>query len=400
MNLRFLGIFIAAATFAQHAFAQQMQFAGARMGQNWQPNQGSLNTYNQNFGQQQAMMQQQRVMVNVQQQPQYVMYGNQMVPVQQAPAQYMPANQVAMMPQAAGMTRITGQVPMVGRNAANVAGRQYYNPATYDRLAESGLYVGLGLGYSVSVMGGMTADFNDWLIPSAAESNGFMHEAAVMPLQISVGAAINTDVRVDFSYNRYSGLSYPSTVKARDAGGALFDVSAYDGAITSSSTMLNVYYNVDSYMGNLVGGSLRPYVGVGLGIATNTISDYIIHDPTWYPELSDDEFNNAGPGLLSGVADIFAYHSGGTTEGLSFMLEGGLTSTMESGMRVDFFLRYMNLGRVQSSGSVVVSQTEYLTDGYGQEYEADYASVFHYTGHTESGSLSTYDLGVRLRVQF
>ena len=38
-------------------------------------------------------------------------------------------------------TRITGALPQVG-SAATAAGRKYYLPSDYDRLADSGLYVG------------------------------------------------------------------------------------------------------------------------------------------------------------------------------------------------------------------------------------------------------------------
>lgn len=314
--------------------------------------------------------------------------------------QYIPAAQVAGMMQAAPATRITGAVPAIGKNSANVAGRQYLQPSQFDRLAESGLYFGLSAGYSTSMLGGIQQDYNDWFVPGATNKADWGKDGSVIPLQLSVGAAINSDVRVDFSYNRYSGMKYPGVVQTSDGGEGAFDVSAYDGEISSSATMLNVFYNIDSYMGNLVGGSLRPYIGVGVGISVNTIADYIVYDPEFYPELTEEQLALAGPGILSGISEISAYHSGGTSEQLSYMLEGGLTTTMDSGMRIDFFVRYMNLGAVQSSGSVVLSQTEWLTDGYGGEMPADYASVLHYSDYKETGNLSSVDVGVRLRVQF
>ena len=87
-------------------------------------------------------------------------------------------------------------------------------------------------------------------------------------------------------------------------------------------------------------------------------------------------------------------------EQLAFALEGGVTTTMNDGLKLDFFVRYANLGKVKTSGSVVVSQTEWLSDGMGDEYEAPYDSVFHYTNWTESGRLSSLDVGVRLRLEF
>ncbi|MDR0319749.1 MAG: hypothetical protein LBH81_03355 [Rickettsiales bacterium] len=382
MNLRRFAILsITAATGISSAGAAQWQ-------QPWQQNPNTVQSQNLAFAQQQAMMQQRAAMPQQQQ---------QWLPQQQMNQRFMNPGQVAMMPQAAQPTRITGPLPTVGSQGANVAGRQYLQPHQFDRLAESGLYIGLSLAYTYMAYGGIKSEYNDWFVPGSGQAGSFEMDGSVLPLQISVGAALNTDVRVDFSYTRYSGFNYPSIARAPDQSGNFMDLQTYDGAITSNITMLNVYYNIDSYMGNLVGGALRPYVGIGLGIAVNTISDYIIYDPEYYYELED---LNTGPGILSGVSDIYAYHSGGTTEQLAYMIEGGLTSTMESGMRVDFFVRYMNMGTVSSSGSVVVSQTEWLTDGYGGEIEADYSSVFHFTDYKESGNLSSIDVGVRLRVQF
>lgn len=300
---------------------------------------------------------------------------------------------------AASPTRITGALPRVGSNTTN-AGRQYYEPADYDRLADSGLYVGLSVGYSASVAGSMLADYmgeqNAFFVPGAFQEADFNSDT-VIPLQLSVGAAINNDIRVDFSYLRYSGISYPSMVKSSDGVGGFVDAQVDGGAITSNVTMLNLYYNIDSYTGYLAGGILRPYVGVGVGMSLNTIADYVVYDNTFYSEM---EPSVAGAGDLTGISDVYAYHNGGTMEQLAFMFEGGLTTELEGGIKMDFFVRYANLGKVQTSGSIIVSQTEWLGDGAGGEYPAPYDSVFHYTNWYESGRLNTVDLGIRLRLQF
>lgn len=297
--------------------------------------------------------------------------------------------------------RITGSLPRVGSSATN-AGRQYYQASDYDRLADSGLYVGLSAGYSMMIKGQMSADYsgdqNAFFAPGSFRDSDYNTDS-VIPLQISVGAAINSDVRVDFSYLRYSGLSYANTVQTY-TGTDYTDASVSGGAITSNATMLNVYYNIDSFTGNVMGGSLRPYVGAGVGMALNTIADYVVFDNTFY-----DETNELGPGSvpaggLTAISDVYAYHNGGTMEQLAFQLEGGVTTSMNEGLKLDFFIRYANLGKVKTSGSIIVSQTEWLSDGAGSEYEAPYDSVFHYTNWTESGRLSSLDVGVRLRLEF
>ena len=295
---------------------------------------------------------------------------------------------------AASPTRVTGALPRVG-SSQTTAGRQYYQPADYDRLADSGLYVGLSVAYGASLMGSMSADYtgeeNAFFVPGAFKEADFDSDS-VIPLQISVGAAINNDIRVDFSYLRYSGVSYPNTVQSSDGMGGYIEASVDGGAITANATMLNVYYNIDSYT-----GYLRPYIGAGVGISLNTIADYVVYDNTFYSEM-DPVY--AGAGDLTGISDIYAYHNGGTAEQFAFMLEGGLTTEMDGGIKLDFFVRYANLGKVKTSGSIIVSQTEWLGDGAGGEYEAPYDSVFHYTNWYESGRLGMVDVGVRLRLQF
>lgn len=310
---------------------------------------------------------------------------------------YVPAyNSVA----AAAPTRVTGALPRVG-SAQTTAGRQYYQPADYDRLADSGLYVGLSVGYTASVMGSIVSDYigeeDAYTVPGAFQAADFASDS-IIPLQISVGAALNNDVRVDFSYLRYSGLSYPNTVQTDNGNGSFVEAQVDGGAITANATMLNVYYNIDSFTGYLAGGSLRPYVGAGVGISLNTIADYVVYDKTFYAIVDDPAYAYAGQ--LTGISDIYAYHNGGTNEQLAFMLEGGLTTELEGGIKMDFFVRYSNLGKVKNSGSIVLSQIEWLGDGAGGEYEAPYDSVYHYTNWYESGRLGLVDLGVRLRLQF
>lgn len=321
----------------------------------------------------------------------------------------IPNNQQVIIPTAQNTTtsvtptRITGALPRVGSTATK-AGRQYYQPADYDRLADSGLYIGISAAYSASVMGSMGADYtgeqNAWFVPGAFKDADFDTDT-VIPLQLSVGAAINNDIRVDFSYLRYSGIDYPNEVDSSDGAGGFVVGKVDGGAITANATMLNVYYNIDSYTGYLAGGSLRPYIGAGVGLSLNTISDYVIYDGSFYAEVDDP--TQAAAGELTGISDVYAYHNGGTTEQFAFMLEGGLTTELDGGLKLDFFVRYANLGKVKTSGSIVVSQTEWLGDGTGVlpgEYEAPYDSVFHYTNWYESGRLSTVDVGVRLRLQF
>lgn len=304
---------------------------------------------------------------------------------------------------AAQPNRVTGALPKVGSTAV-AAGRQYYQPADYDRLADSGLYVGLSAAYTASVMGSIKSDYaseeDAYVVPGAFAAADFDSDT-VIPLQLSVGAAINSDLRVDFSYTRYSGLSYPDNVYTADyTGRANVPTAVEGGAITANATMLNIYYNIDSYTGYLAGGSMRPYVGLGVGISLNTIADYVVYDKEYYPIVDDLGATVGNADVLTGISDIYAYHNGGTNEQLAFMIEGGITTDLGGGIKMDFFARYANLGRVKTSGSIVLSQTEWLSKGDGSELPADYDSVYHYTNWYESGRLGLVDVGARLRLQF
>ena len=336
------------------------------------------------------------------QQPQYnqQMVGRTNITTQQLAAASASRGQTTNIG-ATSPNRITGSLPRVGSSATN-AGRQYYQSTDYDRLADSGLYIGLSAGYSTSVNGSMSADYagenNSFFAPGSFRASGIKSDS-VIPLQISVGAAINSDVRVDFSFLRYSGMSYADNIQT-STGDGFVDATVSGGAITSNSTMLNVYYNIDSFTGYVAGGSLRPYVGAGVGLALNTIADYVVFDGSFYDETGDLGPGSVEAGGLTAISDVYGYHNGGTMEQMAFQLEAGVTTAMNDGLKLDFFVRYANLGKVKTSGSVVVSQTEWLSDGMGDEYEAPYDSVFHYTNWTESGRLSSLDVGVRLRLEF
>ena len=296
-------------------------------------------------------------------------------------------------------TRITGKLPMVGSNAT--AGRQYYEPEQYDRLADSGLYIGISAGYNTAVIGGMNADYKNqekgFSAPGAFKQANYLTNSSIIPLQLSVGASINNDLRIDFSYTRYSGINYAKNVFTSTGNGGYSNASATGGGITSNVTNINIYYNIDSYTGNLAGGSLRPYIGIGLGLSLNTISDYIVKDPTFY---SENDPKLVSQGKLTGISNVEAYHNGGTSEQLSYTLEGGVSTELKGGMKADFFLRYIDLGIVTTSGSIIVKQTEWIADGNGNEVESPYASVFHWTNWQESGKLGSVEIGARMRLQF
>ncbi|MBQ0013103.1 MAG: hypothetical protein KBS86_00835 [Proteobacteria bacterium] len=337
----------------------------------------------------------------------YPVYQNGRAVSASAPVVYLPSNgnrTVAVNSAVAAQpTRITGALPRVG-TAATTAGRQYYQPADYDRLADSGLYVGISAAYTASVNGGISADYagesGSYDAPGAFREGNFKSDT-VIPLQVSVGAAVNSDLRIDVSYLRYSGLSYPDSVDTADGSGGYVPAKTSGGAITANAAMLNIYYNIDSFTGYIAGGSLRPYIGGGVGVAFNTIADYVVYDSGPYYFVEDPStVDPSDPNPITGVYDIYGYHNGGSVERLAFSLEAGVTADLSGGLKLDLFARYANLGKVQTSGSIVVSQTQLLATGMPPDYEAPYDAVFQFTNWYESGRLGMIDVGARLRLQF
>lgn len=297
---------------------------------------------------------------------------------------------------------------------SNRAGAKYYSAQSFDKLVDSGVYLGLSVAYGTPT-GKMKSDYDDPFIPGASESSK-LDKSTFMPLGVSIGAAVNNDVRLDFSYTRYSGLSYPDNVKFNDAYRQIVNLAADGGKITAQATMLNLYYSLESYTGNLFGGKLVPYIGVGLGISVNTIADYTVSYRADYalsggiPIGTNSEYT-----ADTAIWDMTAYHAGGTTENFAYAGELGLTASMSGGLMVDFFVRYADLGKVESSGTVFESDLEqyfssgtdaanilfdesaFIAEGYT---DGAYTSNYIYSDNKESADLTSVDVGVRLRVQF
>ena len=109
--------------------------------------------------------------------------------------------------------------------------------------------------------------------------------------------------------------------------------------------------------------------------------------------------------VLIKVTDLKKHYNDGeikALDGVSIDVNEGEVIVIigPSGSGKSTLLRSLNLLEHPTSGSIVLSQVEWLGDGVGGEYEAPYDSVFHYTNWYESGRLGMVDVGVRLRLQF
>jgi opacity protein-like surface antigen len=229
-------------------------------------------------------------------------------------------------------------------------------------------------------------------------------------VQFLFGTSMNENLRFDVSYTHYFDISMTMDSKGPipldplvtgHTGGYRFSTSNDTPSISSNAMLLSAYYNfLDSLVGRL---KLRPYVGAGIGMASNTISDYVVYDAGAYiiPSLLG---TTPSVGTVVGLTDLYARHKGGTVTNFAYAFELGITANLTNRVVLDIFGRWMNLGDVESNGIVVthgnlVGGGTVVTPGTGHgSYSGTSDSYFPEWG--ESGTLSVLDIGARLRWMF
>ena len=146
-------------------------------------------------------------------------------------------------------------------------------------------------------------------------------------------------------------------------------------------------YNLDRFLGSF-GGRLKPYFGVQVGLAQNTIDDFTITDPTGYTsgdiapaDLTQDDFTDSNEGLSVGttyestsVYDGELTTIGATIKSFGLGLEAGLTISLEGSLSLDIFYKMNRFGKVETSGNILSVYNEdsvsyYLPDNYNTAYE-------------------------------
>jgi len=270
-------------------------------------------------------------------------------------------------------------------------------------------YAGLSLGYTIQLNGGMTADYRDqywaWIAPGSFQKSEFKDNGA-MAMQFSAGASLTDYLRLDISHLRYFDISMPRTVMTAEHWwvDGYTPVRLIGGDVSSAANMISVYYNLDHLIKPLRNEKLRPYIGAGIGIGKNTISDYVVHDANFY-RMPGVEGTTPAPGTVTAITDIFARHIGRSTKNTVYALEGGATYSLDERLMLDLFVRWTDLGRVETSG-IFLSQTEYIATGSaqiplpGSEQPQDGTNRQHLPDWRESGRLNILDIGVRLRLLF
>jgi len=275
-----------------------------------------------------------------------------------------------------------------------VHAEQYTEPVIENRWFD-GMYVGFALSRTISTFGGMTADYRNmpdaWMTPGSLTRSSFDKNSSRLQ-QLSVGKIINENIRIDISHVRQSGISVPT----KFIGG---------GQVSNNAIMLNVYYNINHFTGNLLDGMLRPYVGMGIGVSRNRISDYWFATNFW-PDLYWSSGIVPGQvypeGTLLGIGAVSGTHSG-SNYSLVFALEAGTTANLTSRLELDLFIRLISFGRIRTDG-LTAGRAEVRSDGINPASSwiggvEEWVEI-HYSDRRESGLLDIFDIGARLRYMF
>ena len=265
-------------------------------------------------------------------------------------------------------------------------------------------YIGASIAKNLWIGDGIKADYANesdaWRAPGSFNRSKFNDNNAPV-FQLSFGGAVNENLRFDLSYASRSNIS----VKFNPDRNFLYmgGIEGRDPNVSSNAMMLNVYYNLDDIIGRF---KLRPYVGAGIGLANNTISDYTVTDWNLY-YLPGMVGTNQPAGTIVAWNYLRTNHSGKTNKNnFAYALEAGATQDLIKGFFLDFLIRWTYLGRVESDGVLVVYDV-YASNGVGLvgEQPINNGSPLstlssYFPGRKESGNLSALDIGMRLRFQF
>jgi len=203
--------------------------------------------------------------------------------------------------------------------------------------------------------------------------------------------------RANDSYkNRYS--EDPDRKRAAVAEGSIAGYEVTGGAIGADFISAGLVYRFDDLFSRWMGGMIRPYVGVHVGLAIKSIENYTIHDPyewtTWTDEDGVDlgidgydPFVDSGDLLLDmdcvqdGADDIppmclmnvasesQATFFGSTNIGIGYAIEAGVAIPIDNNLNLEIFAKRYTLGRVRTSGQMLQSSINLVDEFYIPDIE-------------------------------
>ena len=355
-----------------------------------------------------AMMTETSVSAQMAQQPVGMRYvGNQQYMGTRTTYMPNPNNQRYVAPSVnsvyATQMRRVNEIPLYGKNK----NMYFYNQKKRDEgdFHDSGLY--LFASYSTGKNNkGINAEKSVWdadgvVYMGGSDSNTDMGTAN--GFTIGVGREMSKTLSAEFMFSSYTGMKYGDSAKVlvelEDDEGNIYeevDSTSYEvvdgGKITSNFIGVGLRYNLDRFLGSF-GGRLKPYFGVQVGLAQNTIDDFTITDPTGYTsgdiapaDLTQDDFTDSSEGLSVGttyestsVYDGELTTIGATIKSFGLGLEAGLTISLEGSLSLDIFYKMNRFGKVETSGNILSVYNEdsvsyYLPDNYNTATSTDEVS--------------------------
>ena len=321
------------------------------------------------------------------------------------------------------MSRVS-EIPFYGKNKSTY----FYNQKKKNEgpFADSGLYMfaaystgennnGVNLEHGESGSG--EADAND----SMGTAEGFT---------LGVGRVMSNTLSVEFMYSNYTQMKFGDWVQfystteepvlddegnpVEDDDGnevteeiPVVDDTTYEvvsgGNIQSQFIGIGFKYNLENTFGSLF-GRLKPYIGLQLGVAQNTISDYTVSDSEGYidgeeiPEENptSETINNTDCSPNASEDCVFEeYYNGqlnflgASNRSFAYGAEIGFTVELEGNLSIDIFYKMNNFGKVKTSGNMVSTYDVDSTNFYIMEVTDEMDPDILETNPCEAGYYGT-----------
>lgn len=351
------------------------------------------------------------------------------------------------------------EIPLYGKNKS----MYFYNQPKN----EDGKFSGIGLYLFGSFSTGKTTkgvnaeDYNsNFSYSIGSDGNKDMGDAT--GLTFGFGRSMSSNLNIELMYSKYSGMKYGNAIKNKmltdgtddfypsEANENCYDTEGnylcYDkisdsykitsgGDINSDFFGIGFQYKFDGLTGGLF-GMLKPYIGVQVGFAMNTLDDFNVSDPDGYSEGNemytyDDDGNTIVNDELKDVCteaskcttenytDGDITFIGETNKTFGYGLELGFTIALENNMEIDVFFKRNMFGKVKTSGNALASYYETDTYFYSNDngtcsngFSEDSTSEWCFaeadigtkdsqaTNAVESGDLYMNQLGIKLKYMF
>ena len=267
------------------------------------------------------------------------------------------------------------------------------------------------------------------------------------PFYLGFGIMQNRKYRFDINYTNISGLKYDSSAYTNEqfcgpteidevTGDFYFDCSDLSpvsgGSVKSNALMLNFQFSLNDLVKDFIGDLIVPYVGGGVGIAFNKVSDYTVFDEygdALIPAGTDGYVYDSTTG--EDITGFYQYdgeitHFGMTTNNVAWNIEAGLTVNIDRTTILDVYYKMANYGTIKSNNMAyynyetvdIVDPTEQLNSANDYCTEEAYQEGFLYNDETgwcesepytqdgfvsnatEKGKIETREIGVKLRLIF